>query len=91
MPRYLKPVESAEYMRCSVSTFHRRCILGLVKHTKPCGTRLCTHQWIDEFFEGAIEGGMNVKLRVTKPGMEAAEAYLESLKGLEQPRVRQRG
>ena len=88
MPRYLLPKESAEYMRCAVETFHRRCKQGLVKYTKPCGTRLSTHKWIDEFCEGAIEGGMNVKLRVTKPGMDAAVAYLESLKDLERPRVR---
>lgn len=82
------PKESAEYMRCSVTTFHRRCRDGLVKHTKPCGTRLCTHEWIDAFFEGAIEGGLNVKLRVTNAGIDAAEAYLESLKDLERPRPR---
>ena len=76
-------------MRCAVETFHRRCKQGLVKYTKPCGTRLSTHKWIDEFFEGAIEGGMNVKLRVRKPDdMKAAVAYLESLKDLERPRAR---
>lgn len=95
MPRYLKPRESAEYMRCSVSTFHRRCRDGLLRHSNRNGTRLSTHQWIDQFFEGAIETGLNVKLRVTKPGLAAAEAYLESLKGLERhverPRAKARG